>query len=172
MKHILLPLILVLSFSCCSKKMKPTQPMSYTLESSCPNDGTCKITIYPNEKLEILTDETGAVYYKKTAASNSTVFHFQYDRTAEEGVQDGQYQEELIFEYSNDSFPLNLTHQSLQKTKMLFGRHCFCKGQAGYFLVNAGSLNLNQTKGQTTLDLQFQITEVPQAITQIQSTWK
>ena len=171
MKYILLPLILVLSFSCCGKKIKTTQPMSYNLESDCPTDGTCKITIYPNEKLEIVTDKTGAIYYKKIADNNSTIFHFQYTRTAEEGVQDGQYQEEVLFEYSNANLPLHITDQSLQSTKMLFGRHCFCKGQAGYFVVKSGSLNLNQSKAKTTLDLQFQIAEVPQIIRQLQGNW-
>ena len=172
MKYTILPFVLVLLISCCSKKTSIVEPVNSKLASMCPEDGTCTITIYPNEKLEILTDGTGAIYYKKIADSNSTIFHFQYIRTMEEGIQDGQYQEEVIFEYSNDNLSLNLTDLSLQKTKMLFGRHCFCKGQAGYFLVNSGSLNLNQSKEQTTLDLQFKISEVPQIITQIQSNWK
>jgi hypothetical protein len=172
MKYSVLPIVLILFISCCSKKVSTTEPMNYTIESNCPEDGTCTITIYPNEKLEILTDETGAIYYKKIADINSTVFHFQYNRTVEEGIQDGQYQEEVIFEYSNENLPLNLTDLSLEKTKMLFGRHCFCKGQAGYFRVNFGNLNLSQTKGKTTMNLQFKVPEVPQIITEIQGNWK
>ena len=172
MKYTILPFVMVLLISCCSKKTSIVESVNSKLVSMCPKDGTCTITIYPNEKLEILTDETGAIYYKKIADNNSSVFHFQYSRTVEEGIQDGQYQEEVIFDYSNDDLSLNLTDLSLQKSKMLFGRHCFCKGQAGYFLVNSGSLNLNQSKEQTTLDLQFKISEVPQIITQIQSNWK
>jgi hypothetical protein len=172
MKYSVLPIVLILFISCCSKKVSFTEPMNYSIESNCPEDGTCNITVYPNEKLEILTDGTGAIYYKKIADSNSVVFHFQYNRTVEEGVQDGQYQEELIFEYSNENLPLNLTDLSLEKTKMLFGRHCFCKGQAGYFRVNSGNLNLGQTKGKTTIHLQFKVTEVPQIITKIQGNWQ
>ena len=172
MKYIQLPLILLLLVSCTSKKALNINPMKNNIESFCPEDGICSITVYPNEKLEILTDETGAIYYKKIADSTTTVFHFQYTRTVQEGIQDGHYQEEVLFEYSNDSVPLYLADQSLQKTNMLFGRHCFCKGQAGFFLVNSGSLNLNQSKEQTIANLQFQITEVPQIITQIKGSWK
>lgn len=170
MKKIIALILFGLLFSCkAQKNVSSTMPR---LSSECPKDGTCTITIFTNEKLEILTDETGAIYYKKIADTNSTVFHFQYTRTVAEGIQDGHYQEEVIFEYSNDNLPLNLTDQSLQKTKMLFGRHCFCKGQAGYFLVNSGSLNLNQLRGKTTINLSFKIDEVPQIITQIQGDWE
>lgn len=172
MKYSILPLVLLLFTSCCSKKASITEPMNYHLESNCPEDGTCTITVYPNQKLEVLTDETGSIYYKKVAATNSSVFHFQYNKTVEEGIQDGQYQEELLFEYSNENLPLQLADQSLQTSKMLFGRHCFCKGQAGYFLVNSGNLYLDQTKGKTTINLEFKVTEVPQIITEIQGNWK
>ena len=146
--------------------------MNYNLESICPEDGTCTITVYPNQKLEILTDDIGSIYYNKIDAINYSVFYFQYNKTVEEGIQDGHYQEELIFEFNNENLPLQLGDQSLKTSKMLFGRHCFCKGQAGYFLINSGNLNLDQTKGKTTIDLQFKITEVPQIITKIQGNWK
>lgn len=168
MKKIIALILFGLLFSCkAQKNVSSTMPK---LSSECPQDGTCTITVFTNEKLEILTDETGAIYYKKIADTNSTIFHFQYTRTVEEGIQDGHYQEEVIFEYSNENLPLNLTDQSLQKTKMLFGRHCFCKGQAGYFLVNSGSLNLEQYKGKTIIDVQFKISEIPQIITQIKGS--
>jgi len=163
---------MILFISCCSKKVLITEPMKYNLQSNCPEDGTCTIIVYPNQKLEILTDDIGSLYYKKVAATNSSVFHFQYTKTVEEGIQDGHYQEELIFEYSNENLPLQLNDQLLQTSKMLFGRHCYCKGQAGYFMVNSGRLNLDQTKGKATINLQFKIPEVPQIITQIQGNWK
>jgi hypothetical protein len=163
---------MILFISCSSKKASTTKPMNYNLESNCPKDGTCTITVFPNQKLEILTDDIGSLYYKKVTAINSSVFHFQYTKTVEEGIQDGHYQEELIFEYSNENLPLQLNDQLLQTSKMLFGRHCYCKGQAGYFMVNSGRLNLDQTKGKATINLQFKILEVPQIITQIQGNWK
>lgn len=172
MKYILLPFALIFVFSCSSKKASITEPTNYDLKSFCPEDGICTLTIYPNEKLDILTDETGSIYYKKSTSPHSSVVHFQYNKTVEEGLQDGHYQEEVIFEINHKNLPLNLTDQSLQITKMLFGRHCFCKGQAGYFRVNSGSLKFEHSKKTTSIDLQFKIVEVPQIITQIKRNGK
>lgn len=171
MKYTILPFVLIL-FSCCgSKKTSTTESVIYNLESNCPDDGICTITVYPNEKLEILTDETGSIYYKKVADKNSGIVHFQYNKTVEEGIQDGQYKEELLFEYNGNNVSLDLSDSALQTTKMLYGRHCFCKGEAGYFRVNSGSLKFKQSKEKTAVDLQFKIVEVPQIITQIKGNW-
>ena len=55
---------------------------------------------------------------------------------------------------------------------MLFGRHCFCKGQAGYFKVNEGNLNFENKKGTINVDLKFRVTKVPQLYTVVKATIK
>jgi hypothetical protein len=46
---------------------------------------------------------------------------------------------------------------------MLFGRFCYCKGQAGNFKVKNGNLKITKDK----IDLDFEIKEVPQIIKNI-----
>jgi len=50
---------------------------------------------------------------------------------------------------------------------MLYGRHCYCKGQAGLFNVSNGKLILEQNNKQIKVLLDFKINEVPQLITSI-----
>lgn len=173
MRHLILLNTLLLFLSCSSNKTKIAESnIGCTLESICPDDGTCSIIVYSNQKLEILTDETGSLYYKKVADENSKIVHFQYKKTVEENVQDGHYQEELIFELNTNETSLYLSDESLQNTKMIFGRHCFCKGQAGYFQIKSGKLDLKQLDGKNSLTIEFKASEVPQIISQIKANWK
>ena len=55
---------------------------------------------------------------------------------------------------------------------MLFGRHCFCRGQAGFYKVSDGKLNLENKDNTITLDLDFTITKVPQLYSKVKATIK
>ena len=75
-----------------------------------------------------------------------------------------------IFEINNSDEKMSYSDFALQNTKMLFGRHCFCRGQAGYFKVNQGTLTLERKKGSSSIDLDFKIAEVPQLFTKVKAT--
>jgi hypothetical protein len=83
---------------------------------------------------------------------------------------DGQHREEIVFEINNSDSKITLSDKNLQDSKMLFGRHCFCRGQAGYYKVNEGTLNLQNTNGVITVDLDFKVTKVPQLYTSVKAT--
>ena len=149
-----------------------TKSIPLTLKSECPQDGTCTVEVLKDKSLDIKTDDFGGIYYQIVAATESAVVLYHYNRKVEKGLQDGQYREDVVFEINNSDSLISSSGSELQKTKMLFGRHCYCKGQAGYFKVTQGQLILTQKKNAVSFQLDFTITQVPQIIQSIKATTK
>lgn len=172
---LIISLALVLSFCNCQKTniaKKETKGIPLSITSECPQDGTCTVEVLKNKNLVIKTDDLGGIYYEIGAATETSVVVYQYNRKVEKGLQDGQYREDVVFEINNSDSLISLSDNELQKTKMLFGRHCYCKGQAGYFKVTQGQLTLEQKKNAVLFQLDFTITQVPQIIKSIKATTK
>ncbi len=176
MKRLLIiPLSLLLSFCNCQKNniaKNESKSIPLTLNSECPQDGACAVEVLKDKRLDIKTDDLGRIYYEIVAATESSVVLYHYDRKVEKGLQDGQYREDVVFEINHSDSLISLSGSDLQKTKMLFGRHCYCKGQAGYFKVTQGQLTLEQKKNAVSFHLDFTITQVPQIIQSIKASTK
>lgn len=161
--------------SCSCKKStvdnpETKMPKNATLQSDCPTDGKCSVEIFPNKSMNVQTDGTGAIYNQLADSKETSVIVYQYNRDVPEGLQDGSYREEIIFEIKNSDTNRVISGNDLQQTKMLFGRFCFCRGQTGYYKVTNGNLNLTQKDNQINFDLDFTINEVPQIINRIQAS--
>lgn len=137
------------------------------LASICPDDGKCTLRLLPHKELVIKADEFGKIYFDTIASKSTNVVLFEYSRNVPEGLQDGSYREEVVFEIDNSISSVHLQNIELGQLKMLYGRHCFCKGYAGYFFVKEGNLIMSQKNGVVGFDLDFKIKEVPQVITKI-----
>ncbi|MGX7668791.1 hypothetical protein [Flavobacterium pedocola] len=163
------PLLLCLGCTATKEKVadSPNEVVLASLRSSCPEDGKCGLKIKKNKRLEVSVDGTGKLYYKTVDDPSKSVVLFEYAQTAPEDLQDAGYREEILFEIDNKADKLSLTDKDLGNVKMLFGRHCFCKGQAGYFYVKKGKLDLKKEKGKLYFTLDFVITDVPQIINSI-----
>ena len=170
-KFFLIPLAFSLSFCNC-KKAVIEEKKAFSIESVCPQDGVCTIEVLKNKSLVVKTDDFGSTYFQMTDNEETSVIHYQYNRTVEEGLQDGQHREEVLFEINNSATELKLSNSELQSTKMLFGRHCFCKGQAGYFNVENGSLILQKKNDVITFELDFKIYKVPQLFEKVKASVK
>lgn len=140
------------------------------LESLCPEDGKCTIRLLSNQELIIKADEFGKIYFDTLANPSTSVILFEYSRNVPEGLQDGSYREEVVFEVDNSISSIEIKNDELGQLKMLYGRHCFCKGYAGYYFVKEGDLKLSQTNGKIDFKFEFKIKEVPQVITKIKTT--
>ena len=114
----------------------------------------------------------GSFYYSLDDNTATSVIVYEYKRNVEEGLQDGEHREEIVFEINNAETAFSLKDQNLQNTKMLFGRHCFCRGQAGYFKVTEGNLNYENKNGTINFNLEFKMTKVPQLYTSVKATIK
>ncbi len=162
MKKIIALFLFGLLFSCNAQKTV-SSPMP-KLSSECPSDGTCEIEILKNKRLILHYDDLGGMYYDIKDQEGTTVIHYQYNKTTQANLQDGHYREDIIFEIKNSDKSLDLLDSKLQQTKLIFGRHCFCKGQTGYFKIEKGKLNLTSKKDEIHFDLSLENEKVPQII--------
>ena len=138
--------------------------------SSCPKDGNCTVEVLKNKKLLVKTDDTDAIYFDIINDKNCSVVKYTYNRKVEKDLQDASYSEEIIFEVKNDAKNWRFINQNMQNTKLLFGRHCYCKGQAGYFKINAGTITSKSIKDKIQYTVDFKAEKVPQILTKISFT--
>jgi hypothetical protein len=171
MKSILTLFILPMFLFCSSKKVDAAKKIHSTTVGkthTCPSDGKCTVEIFKNKSLEIVKDDIGSIYYKMLESENTQIIKYTYFRNSPRpDYKDGNYSEEIIFEVGNLDKILNLNDVDLQQTKMLFGRFCYCKGQAGYFKISDGNLKLEKKENVIQFNLVFKIVEVPQIINSI-----
>lgn len=174
MKKIIFLLPIIFLFASCKCKKVATSDVTKTAimdDSSkkstqifCLNNGKCTTEIFRNKSLDLKTDEFGSIYYNQIDNPETSVILYKYDRNVPKGLQDGNYSEQIVFEINNSDTSLTLSNLELQKTKMLFGRFCFCRGQTGNYKVEQGNLKLKRLNNEIQFDLDFKITQVPQLI--------
>jgi hypothetical protein len=164
MKYKIIIFLLILVSSCCLKKEKVTSSNNKII-NVCPNVGNCSIEILKNKSM-LLNSDFGKLNYTLIDDFEKDVIRYQYSKDLDKSNIDGGYREEVIFEVSNDTTSHSWTNENLQKTKILFGRYCNCRGQTGLYKIINGNLNIKKSN---TLDfeLNFKITEVPQITSKI-----
>jgi len=136
--------------------------------SKCPENGVCTIELLENKSLTILQDGIGATYYQLKEDASKSVVHFKYERNKIENTSDSGHIEEIVFEINKNENNLSIENAELQDTKMLFGRHCFCKGSAGYYMVKTGKLKISTEKEKTLYKLYFKVNNLPQLFSEVQ----
>lgn len=154
-------LLSLLLLSCATQKQSDI--IDVPIQKECPLDGLCTLSVFNNKQLILLKDDLGGLYYDIKENKGTTVIHYQYTKATQANLQDGHYREDIIFEIKKSDVSLNLNDAELQHTKLIFGRHCFCKGQTGYFQINKGNLQLHQHSS-LAFDLEFETDKVPQLI--------
>jgi len=172
--RILLYLLITTFLSCCSTVKERNTNKGFTNSStktSCPKEGKCTFEVFKNKNLDINKNGTGQLY-PKINNGNNIVCKFTYTRNNDEKYQDGQYIEELYFElpYTNKNFTFE--NKNLNKTKLVFARLCYCKGQTGYYRINQGKISLEKLKNDLyQIKITFKSSEAPQVITSIEETF-
>jgi hypothetical protein len=162
-----------LSISCnCTKNQVNDKVAKETVSNSCPSDGKCTTTLIENKSLNIKTDEIGATYYELTDNSKTSIIKFEYNKTVDTTLQDNNYQEEILFEIPNRFDEINLENNELESVKMLFGKHCFCRGQAGIYAIKKGSLNIIKENKNISFYLKFEVPNIDHKIKKISETIK
>ncbi len=143
-----------------------------TMTTFCPENGKCTTEIFRNKSLEVKIDEFDHIYYNQIDNLETSIIKFSFNKNVPEGLQDGNYREEIVFEINNSDTELNLKNEEIQKTKMLFGRFCYCKGSTGNYKVIDGNLILKQKSSEVQFELQFKNNKVPQLLTTISEVVK
>lgn len=132
------------------------------LGSECPKNSTCTIKLLKNKSMSVKSDEFGRPYYSLENSQTKNTLLYTYSRIVKGNIQDAGYREEIVFELDKDGTPPPLVDGALQKTKMLYGRFCFCKGQTGYYKITKGNLSVATVSKRKTITLNLETTEVPQ----------
>jgi len=159
--HKIVVLFLFVFCSCNITNNLPTQKLTI-----CPSDGVCTIEILENKSMVVGNNEDNTVNYTLQDDSTHTVIRYTFKKNMKQVETDGGYKETIIFEINNNNSQ-SLENEELQKTKMLFGRYCFCRGQIGLHKVTQGKLEWNKKNNKLHFHLDFKINEVPQLITSI-----
>ena len=164
--------ILVATFILLLSCKSQSYDVSLSNESSkskvtCPKEGTCNFSIYPNQSIDFKIDEFG-IGYAEFKISDSNVLKFEYQRNEIPNIADSGYIERVYLELPNHPKTLLSEDQTLEKVNLLFERVCYCKGQTGFYKINQGTLSLKLIKkNRYHLKLSFKTSEVPQVLTEI-----
>lgn len=134
--------------------------------SGCPDEGDCTVKIHKNMNLIIKEDGTGAIYPEMVAGKN-TVVEYTYLKEGPEGTADGNYSETIHFEIPASVESLSKVNASLGDVKLLYGKHCFCKGEAGYYPISNGELSVSANNKTLAFNLNFKVEKTSQVISNI-----
>ena len=165
-------LISIILFSSCKTKIDNVITNNNQLEnvnSKCPSDGVCTVKIHKNKSLLIKEDGTGALY-PEIVDGDKTVILYTFLRKGPEGTLDGDYSETIHFEIPNGTYTSNFNDATLKNVKLLFGKHCYCKGEAGYYPVETGSLKVVKTESNVSFDLKFKMAQPSHELHNIMQT--
>ncbi|MDB4127189.1 hypothetical protein N9562_00250, partial [Flavobacteriaceae bacterium] len=121
-------------------------------------DGDVSVVISNHSNLNLKDDTIGAIY-PVIASGNDIVINFKYEEKSPEGTADGDYSETLHFEIPQNTTVLNLMDEELNNVKLLYGKECFCRGEAGYYKIKKGKIKIMKTESEIYFDIIFSIDE-------------
>lgn len=165
----LIPFILFSSCKTKADKVITLDNQVKNVNSECPAEAVCTMDVQKNKSLLIKEDGTGALY-PEIVAGDKTVVVYTFLRKGPEGTVDGDYSETIHFEIPNGTTTSSFTDASLKDAKLLFGKHCYCKGEAGYYRVERGSLKVIKSESSVTFDLRFKMEHPSHELNNIKQT--
>ncbi len=134
------------------------------MTNACPAPANCSIEIFANSTLLLKEDTIGKLYPVIEKGENK-VLKYTYSLKGPEGTADGDYTETIHLEIPSLSKKNNLTNEELQEVKALYGKQCFCKGEAGYYKITNGNLSIINKANQIQISFQYSINETSQKST-------
>ena len=159
MKPIFFTSIFLMFISCGNKINLVTKKDVIIIEkNTMNNESKVSVIIFNNSSLTIKEDSTGQLYPVKESGNNIVV-EIKYQEDGEFGTVDGDYSETLHFEISKNTKELRLKDNQLTEVKALFGKHCFCRGEAGYYFINKGKFKVIKSDKEIYFDIDFSIEE-------------
>lgn len=126
-----------------------------TMKSTCPENGTCTATRDIGKGLSL--GQPDELYPQIVDNEKTVLIQYEYNRKKAENATyaDDFHKEELFLEIPAEAFKKEYKNEALQQVKLVFGRHCYCKGSAGYFKITEGTLKIDHSEKQTKVKLTF-----------------
>lgn len=144
-KLVIIPVALIM-LNCGGNKSLHESLKTQNTELSCPENGECTITIEQNKSIITKADNTGSLYYNTVNHEGTDVIIYRYTKKHDPMLADAGLTEEVIFEIDSNSKSLEYKGTAIQQTNMLYHVACFCKGRAGYYKVESGTLTYKDNK--------------------------
>ncbi len=139
--------------------------------TGCPEEGSCSIVVHKNKHLVIKEDGTGALY-PEIADGENMVVEYTYSKEGPEGTVDGNYSETIQFEIPAAVENLSKENATLGEVNLLYGKQCFCRGEAGFYPIRNGKLVVEKTNNTLVIDLKFKVEKTSQVVSHITETVK
>ncbi|PCH99939.1 MAG: hypothetical protein COB81_09810 [Flavobacteriaceae bacterium] len=131
-------------------------------------NGHSTISIIPNKKA-VLKKDSFNIGYVTLEDSNGSLLKFEYTKQTPENIADANYSEIIYIDLPENFSEINNRNITLEKTQILFGRFCYCKGNTGFYTVENSHLFAKMTaKNRLKLALNFTLKKVPHLISSIQ----
>ncbi|WP_298237383.1 hypothetical protein [uncultured Algibacter sp.] len=170
MKCLAVFLVLCCLLGCKAKNNLAEKTLNSVDKYWCPEDGVCSFEVLKERRLELKYDEFGMPYLNINNG-NRTILKFEYKKTTSPNLADSNYREEVFIVLNTNNIEIETSN--LKSEQIIFGRWCFCKGQAGNFKVSQGNLSIKKLNDTDyLLNLSFKVDEVPQIITEINHIFK
>jgi hypothetical protein len=145
-KTAFLYIVALFLLSCSAGKETAMTSENTSVASPCPPQTDCTIEVLKDKSLDVKTDDTGHTYYNLQDTPGKTVLKYSYRKITDPKLQDAGYSETIIFETDGTASNLNYTGAAIQKVKMLFNVSCFCRGKAGVYKVEEGTISYKDNK--------------------------
>lgn len=111
----------------------------------CPEDGECSLEILEDSSLILKEDSIGKLYPEITKG-DKTVFVYTYKRNTSGKYEDEAYVETIHFELEVVSDNTVLKDATLENVNAIYGKQCFCRGEAGFYKIEKGVLRVESLK--------------------------
>lgn len=158
MKKVLALLAMATLMSCASKP-KGVETTNWlgkkvTLVSQNPEEGTH--TAERKNHTSLSLQATNSLHPVTMYDPEKMVIVYEYTKkSSAESHADDFYREEIYFEIPAEAFKKTYKDAALQDVKLIFGKHCYCKGEAGYYRITEGMLKVDHKEDNTCVSLTF-----------------
>lgn len=157
MKKILTLLVLATLTGCSTTKGTPSTNWlgkNVTVKSEIPENGTVTATREFEKGLNL--NGSKELYPKSNYNPHTVLVQYEYNRNkSEQEYADDFYKEEIFMEIPAEAFKKEYKDTELEQVKLIYAKHCYCKGEAGYYKITEGTLNVNHSDKLTKVKLTF-----------------
>lgn len=125
-----------------------------TMKSVTPENG--KTTASREFEKSLNLNGFEELYPQDVFNPETVVVKYEFEKNKGKDVYaDDFYKEELFLEIPAKAFKKEYKNTDLEQVKLVYGKHCYCKGEAGYYKVTEGTLKINHSDKATTVKLSF-----------------
>lgn len=168
MKHFLLFISALFVLISCGNSKQASNSLDHD-NNNVFNSQEMEVEVKKNTVYTIAQDITGATY-PEFENGNATTLIFKYVEKGPLGTADGDYTEMVYMSIPKDISTKKYSDANLQTTNVLFGKFCFCKGEAGFYEVKEGTLSIKNKKESIEIDFSFKIIETSHKVSAIKQT--